>query len=130
MDFKIDLINRIAEGPQWVYWWTRVIDSSNWLLLPFAFFDVRARWALLAWLLNIVMILSLYNAFGYTRILGLSHIIAWTPLLIYLFRQRKPFAQENWAGRYLYWWISVAIVSLVFDYWDVARYLFGATEYA
>lgn len=130
MDIKLDLINRIAEGPQWVYWWTRVIDSSNWLLLPFAFFDRRARWAFVAWLINIVIILALYNLFGYTRILGLSHIIAWTPLLIYLLRQRQPFMQENWAGRYLYWYMSVVIVSLAFDYYDVARYLFGFTEYS
>lgn len=130
MEIKLDLINRIAEGPQWIYWWTRVIDASNWLLLPFAFFDLRARWAFFAWLINIVMILALYNLFGYTRILGLSHILAWTPLLIYLLAQRRPFVQENWAGRYLYWYISVVIVSLAFDYYDVARYLFGFTEYS
>lgn len=129
MDIKLDLINRIAEGPAWIYWWTRVIDASNWLLIPFALVDQRARWALVAWLLNIVIILTLYNLFGYTRILGLSHIIAWTTLLIYLLRLRRPFAQENWAGRYLYWWMSVVIVSLAFDYYDVARYLFGATQF-
>ncbi|MFT5573633.1 MAG: hypothetical protein ACI9FR_002568 [Cryomorphaceae bacterium] len=127
MDIKLDLINRISEGPAWVYWWTRVIDSSNWLLIPFAFFDVRARWALLAWSCNIVMILALYNLFGYSRILGLSHIIAWTPLMFYLLRERKPFAQENWAGRYLYWFMSVVVVSLAFDYFDLGRYLIALT---
>jgi hypothetical protein len=123
MDIKFDLINRISEGPPWVYWWTRVIDISNWLLILFAFFDPRARWALLAWLCNIVMILTLYNLFGYSRILGLSHIIAWTPLMFYLLRQRKPFSEENWAGRYLYWFMSVVVVSLAFDYFDLGRYL-------
>lgn len=127
MDIKLDLINRISEGPQWIYWWTRVIDSSNWLLIPFAFFDARARWSLLAWLCNIVMIITLYNVFGYTRILGLSHIIAWTPLLIYLIKNRKPFDQENWAGRYLYWFMAVITVSLLFDYYDLARYVLGIT---
>jgi hypothetical protein len=123
MDIKLDLINRISEGPAWVYWWTRVIDSSNWLLIPFAFFDARARWAFVAWLCNIVMILTLYNLFGYSRILGLSHIIAWTPLLIYLLRHRKPFVEENWAGRYLYWFMAVVVISLAFDYVDLGRYL-------
>ena len=123
---EIDLINRIAEGPQWVYWWTRVIDASNWLLLLFVWQDKRARWAFLAWLLNAVMILSLYELYGYVRILGLSHIIAWTPLLIYLLKQRKAFTQENWAGRYLYWFMLVISVSLVFDYYDVYRYFMGA----
>ncbi len=123
MDINLDLIDRIAQGPQWIYWWTRVIDASNWLLVPFAFYDRRARWALLAWVINIVMIITLYNVFGYVRILGLSHIIAWTPLLIYLLSRRRPFSQENWTGRYLYWFMAVITVSLVFDYIDVARYL-------
>lgn len=127
---EFDLIDRIAEGPQWVYWWTRVIDASNWLLIPFAFYDRRARWAFLAWVVNVVIILSLYNIFGYVRILGLSHIIAWTPLLIYLLKQRQPFQAENWAGRYLYWFIVVISVSLVFDYIDLARYFLDAVNYS
>lgn len=126
---EFNLIERIAEGPQWVYWWTRVIDASNWLLIPFAFYDHRARWALLAWVINIIIILSLYNIFGYTRILGLSHILAWTPLLVYLLRNRKPFQQENWPGRYLYWFMAVISVSLVFDYIDLFRYLTGNVHY-
>lgn len=126
---QFDLIDRIAEGPHWVYWWTRVIDASNWLLLAFVYFDRRIRWAFAAWILNIVLILTLYNVFGYVRILGLSHIIAWTPLLIYLLRQRQPFAVENRAGRYLYWFMLVISVSLVFDYIDVIRYFMGAVNY-
>lgn len=129
MEFKFDLIEQIAQGPQWVYWWTRVIDASNWLLLPFAIVDVRARWALLAWGVNIILILSLYNAFGYTRILGLSHILVWTPLLVYLFKHRQPLIAESWPGRYLYWLMGVIFVSLLFDYVDVARYLMGAVTF-
>lgn len=129
MDIQFDLIDRIAEGPAWVYWWTRVIDTSNWLLLPFALYDSRARWALLAWMINIVVIISLYNIYGYNRLLGLSHILAWTPLLIYLLRMRKPFAQENLAGKYLHWFMLVIAVSLAFDYLDLFRYLNGSQHY-
>jgi len=126
---EFDLVDRIAEGPQWVYWWTRIIDVSNWLLIPFAFYDRRARWALFAWFINIVLMLSLYNIYGYVRILGLSHIIAWTPLLFYLLKLRQPFAQETWPGRYLYWFMVVISVSLVFDYIDLLRYFGGAIYY-
>ena len=130
MDIQLDLIDRISQGPAWVYWWTRVIDASNWLLLPFAFFDQRARIAFSAWLANIVMIIALYNIYGYTRILGLSHILAWTPLLFYLLSKRKSFLQENLAGRYLYWFMGVIGVSLLFDYLDLIRFLAGDTLYA
>ena len=124
MDIQLDLVERIAEGPQWVYWWTRVIDTSNWLLILFVYFDKRARWAFLAWI-----ILTLYNVYGYTRILGLSHIIVWTPLLPYLLIQRRPFTEENWTGRYLYWFMGVITISLIFDYIDVIRYFMGDTEF-
>ena len=126
---QFDLIDRIAEGPALIYWWTRVIDTSNWLLLLFVYFDVRARWAFAAWLFNIVVILTLYNLYGYTRILGLSHILAWTPLLIYMLRQRQPWKQESLAGKYLYWFMAVIAVSLAFDYVDVVRYFTGDTYF-
>lgn len=127
MDIQMDsgLVARIAEGPAWIYWWTRVIDTTNWLLIPFAFMDRRAHWALTAWFVNIIIILTLYGTFGYVRLLGLSHILVWTPLMIYLLRERKPFGQENWAGRYLHWFMIMATISLAFDYVDLARYFMG-----
>ncbi len=129
MEFQMDLglIDRIAEGPAWIYWWTRVIDTSNWLLVPFAFFDRRAHWALTAWLANIIIILTLFGTFGYVRLLGLSHILVWTPLLVYLLKKRQPFKDENPAGKYLYLFMAVIIISLVFDYVDLVRYFMGDT---
>lgn len=130
MEIDFGLVERIAEGPQWVYWWTRVIDTSNWALLLFVYFDRRARWAFLAWIFNIVVILTIYNMFGYVRLLGLAHILAWTPLLPYLLYHRQPFAEENWAGRYLYWFMAVIMISLVFDYIDVVRYFLGQRQFS
>lgn len=129
MEVDFGLVERIAEGPQWVYWWTRVIDTSNWALLLFVYFDRRARWAFLAWIFNIVVILTIYNMFGYVRLLGLAHILAWTPLLPYLLYHRRPFMEENWTGRYLYWFMAVIAISLVFDYIDVVRYFLGQTHF-
>ena len=125
MDIDLTLIDRIKQGPEWIYWWTRVIDWSNWALLSFVYFDKRARWAFLAWLVNIVIIIALYNVYGYIKILGLSHMLVWSGLLVYLLRNRQPFVQENWSGKYLYWFMAVISVSLVFDYVDVFGYLVG-----
>lgn len=121
----LGLIRRIAEGPAWVYWWTRVIDVSNWMLIAFAFRDVRAHWALTAWFANVCIILTLFGTFGYGRWLGLSHILVWTPLWIYLVRTLQPFSSERVSGRYLYWFLAVISISLAFDYVDLCRWLLG-----
>ena len=130
MQIDMGLIERIhAEAPPWVFWWTRVIDASNWLLIPFAFVDRRAHWALTAWLGNIIIILLLYSTYGYVRILGLSHILMWTPLLVYLALNVMSFRDENWAGKYLHWLMLVIGVSLIFDYIDLVKYFMGWPEY-
>jgi len=125
LQMEMGLVDRIAEGPAWIYWWTRIIDTTNWLLVPLAFTDRRAHWALTAWFANIIIILTLFGTFGYVRLLGLSHILVWTPLLIYLWRERKPFSEESLAGKYLYWFMFVALASLIFDYIDLVRYMLG-----
>lgn len=127
LNMDMHLIDRIAQGPAWIFWWTRIIDVSNWLLLPMAFLDRRAHWGATAWLANIIIILTLYGTFGYVRLLGLSHIIVWTPLLIYLIVRRKPFSEETRVGKYLHWFMGVISVSLILDYIEVTRYFLGDT---
>ncbi len=59
------------------------------------------------------------------RLLGLSHVLVWTPVLIYLGRQWTSFDRRTLFGA----WVTVLIVtngiSLAFDYVDVVRYFAG-----
>lgn len=67
----------------------------------------------------------LYGQMGYVRLLGLGHIVFWTPLAIYLWRWFRSDEvgkiQQGIIG------VSLAIVlaSLAFDYVDAARYILG-----
>jgi len=67
----------------------------------------------------------LYGQVGYVRLLGLPHIIIWTPLAIYLFRRTRN------GGFGLPFRIAMGVLlvtitaSLAIDYVDVARYLLG-----
>lgn len=67
----------------------------------------------------------LYAQAGYVRLLGLPHIVIWTPLAIYLFwRIRKGGLGP--AFRIAMGVLLVTITaSLAIDYVDVARYLLG-----
>ena len=62
---------------------------------------------------------------GYTRLVGLPHIVVWTPLVIYLYARRKQFISPwpvQWAIAAL---MVTIVVSLGFDYADTVRYLLG-----
>ena len=121
MDMMADIAREGMLIQGWVYWMI-VLNSAA---ILFVFHRVEARWILGAWIANLFLMGFLYDTYGYTRILGLSHIILWTPLLFYLWRRRSAFDASTWGGRYL-WVVSITIfVSLIFDYVDLVRYFLG-----
>lgn len=104
----------------WIFWLI-VINTACLFFLRHA----EARWVLAAWLGNIVLMTVLFEMNGYNRLLGLSHIVFWTPLLIHLHRRRERLEGE----RLFDGWVRTLLVtnglSLVIDYVDAVRYLFG-----
>ncbi len=65
----------------------------------------------------------LYNQWGYVRLLGLGHVVLWTPLLIWM-RPRLPALTDK--ARIIAWvFFATLAVSLVIDYIDVIRWLAG-----
>jgi hypothetical protein len=122
----------IAEQPQWVQLWVSwmsfVLIGSFVALL---FSKATRRDALILLAVNLPMVFAmqwLYAQVGYVRLLGLPHVIFWTPLVIYFIRRLRdpsitaPFRQVIWLL------LSTMIISLGFDYADVARYLLGERE--
>ncbi len=62
---------------------------------------------------------------GYNGLLGISHVIFWTPLLVYLYRLRAMVNRASWVGR---WFVALFVsnaVSLVMDSVEVVRYFAG-----
>jgi hypothetical protein len=60
--------------------------------------------------------------------LGIVHVVLWTPLVVYLWGRAKngeitlPFRLVIWL------FVATLVVSLAFDYIDVARYLLGERD--
>ena len=70
--------------------------------------------------------LLLYHYFGYSRILGLSHIVFWTPAVVYLLKIRPTWrVRETWLGKWIVVTLAVMLISLAFDYVDLVRWLMG-----
>ena len=114
----------IVALPQWVQLW------MNWMLivlgvgsLVFSIFRVEARWLFLAFFASIVATMALGMTIGWNGLWGGTHLLFWTPAVIYLLR-RLPSINTN--GIYGNWYLlalATMIVSLVFDAKDVAQYL-------
>ena len=67
----------------------------------------------------------LYDKMGYVKLLGLPHIIFWTPAAIYLFLQLRRTDLPKWSRWIMMVVLGTIVVSLAFDYTDALRYLLG-----
>lgn len=101
--------------------WMMIMNSACLIFLK----NREARWVLAAWIANIIFMTILAEQIGYVRLLGLSHVIFWTPLMVYLLLRRSTFDLSALYGRWLAILIATNCISLIIDYVDVARYFFG-----
>lgn len=104
----------------WVFWLV-VINTACIFFLR----EVEARWVLVAWVGNIIFMTALFELNGYNRLLGLSHIVWWTPLVIYLHRRRRGISGDSLFEGWVRTLFVTNLISLVIDYVDVVRYLAG-----
>ena len=104
----------------WVFWMMAINTASIAFLAR-----NEARFCLAVWIPNGIMMMVMAEEFGYVRLLGLSHIIWWTPLVIYLLRRRKEIDRATWFGKWVVALFVTNCASLVIDYIDVIRYIAG-----
>lgn len=116
----------IAAAPLWVQYWLNYMSVVLMLAIPFAFFRAEARWAVLVVALTVPAMVALHSVMGYVRLLGVVHVVLWTPFVIYLWRRRDSWrVKETLSGKWIALLFATMIVSLAFDYADVARWLLG-----
>lgn len=79
-----------------------------------------------AFIANYLLMNWLYGQFGYVRLLGLSHVLIWTPLALYLAVALRGDTITGWVRSLTQVFVLSMIISLGFDYVDVARWIMGA----
>lgn len=69
----------------------------------------------------------LYQQYGYVRLLGLAHIVFWTPVYAWIFTHRKDYETTPYFAKFVMFYLVMAGISLAIDIIDVARYALGET---
>ena len=121
----------MAQPPLITYWvfWLTFITAASWVILLFSR-QTRID-AIILFLVSVavtVWMQWIHATDGFTRLLGLPHVVLWTPVLAYLaFRVTRYDIASPYRQVIIVLMASMA-VSLVFDYIDVARYLLGDND--
>ena len=124
-----DFETAISYAPQWVqYWlnWMMVIIIASPILLLFQKQTRKdAIIVFIAMAISIIAVNYLFMEFGYVRLLGLGHIITWTPLAYYLFKRLRHHDINKLGRITIQILLATILISLAFDYIDTIRYILG-----
>ncbi|MBO6543658.1 MAG: hypothetical protein JJ939_02485 [Alphaproteobacteria bacterium] len=114
----------VAALPQWVQLW------MNWMILVlgvgaivFSIFKVEARWLLLAMLLTVPATMMMGVYVGWNGLWGLTHILLWPPVVIYMARRLSLIEVRSVYGAWYVLALGTMVISLIFDIKDVGQYL-------
>ena len=118
MNHPFGFFRELLKQPVWVTIWVGMLMAVNLSSLAF-WSDPTAKIIMAVFLLSSMLMMGLYVALGFQRILGLGHVL-WIPLLGYLL-VRLQSSTGPFAGYLLV--LSVCLgISLLFDIRDVWLY--------
>jgi hypothetical protein len=110
----------------WPWWlWVGLLGTINMVVPLFFLGSVEARVVLAAILVGVVVQMLIIVRVGFVRLLGLGHILAWVPMLLWLVPRLMNLDPGTVFGRWLFAVVALDLASLAIDFVDVARYLGG-----
>ena len=119
----------MADQAAWLNIWLPILMFGS-FALPLALLIWKpSRTAgfatIIAGLLSFVAISWMYEQLGYVKLLGLPHVLFYTPLVIYFVSRLRSGALPKYARWVMTVSLVIILISLAFDYTDVARYFLG-----
>ena len=129
------LSEAIALQPVWLLGWIGILVATNLAAVLFVVGRRDGRWLfrpealaiLIAFFAAASLMEYLYGLYGYVRLLGLAHLLFWTPVYAWIYFRRRPLhpPSQSLFGKYLVVYLVINGISLVIDVVDVARYFIG-----
>ncbi len=108
---------------QWQLWLLLLVCVN--LIIPLFFIDrLEARLVVGAFLGSVLLMTILTAVSGFTRLVGLGHIL-WLPLLYFLWTRLDQIPGDDLFGLWVRVLMMLNAVSLVIDAADVIRYVAG-----
>ena len=98
--------------------------AANVITPLFFLHHIEAQVVLGTILVSMALMTFLTSRFGFTRILGLGHIV-WIPMLVFLFMRLGDIPSSGALGIWIRTLIVLNSISLVIDAVDVFRYIAG-----
>ena len=126
----------IGTEPAWLQAWVLILGAVHIAAVAFVVGRDRGRWvirpepiAVVASLIAAALFMTwLYSQVGYVRLLGLAHLVCWTPVYLWILARRRTIRGRTLFAKWIYAYLSIAGVSLVIDAVDVIRHLVGDGE--
>ena len=104
--------------------WLMLLVAVNLVVPLFYLGSVEAQVVLAVFGVNMVLMTWLTHLTGFTRLLGLGHVL-WIPLLYFLGTRLAQIPADDGFGVWIRALIAINAVSLVIDAVDVGRYIAG-----
>ena len=126
----------IGTEPAWLQAWVLILGAVHIAAVAFVVGRDRGRWlvrpepiAVVASSIAAALFMTwLYSQVGYVRLLGLAHLVCWTPVYLWILARRRAIGGGTLFAKWINAYLSIAGVSLVIDAVDVIRHLVGDGE--
>ncbi len=109
-----------------VHWqlWLLLLITVNLLIPLFFLARIEAQVVVVTLAASMTLMTALTGRYGFTRILGLGHLL-WIPLLYFLWTRLDAVPANDAFGIWIRVLMALNAVSLIIDGIDVTRYLAG-----
>ncbi len=124
MKVMIEFTKTMLLLPQPWLGWMGLLVAVN-MVIPLYYIHTReAKVVLIAAMFGLMILMAIFGAKGFVRLLGIGHI-TWVPMLPWLWTRLDYTSFGSFFG---YWLIAVIVLdslSLIFDAVDILRYIRG-----
>ncbi len=104
--------------------WLLLLAGANMIAPMFFLNRLEAQVTFATMLASVALTTVLTARFGFTRILGLGHVL-WIPLLVFLVPRLSSLPADGPFGIWIRVLLLVNVISLLIDAMDVVRYISG-----